>query len=117
MRRSIRDYRDYVQDIYDSINEIEDFINGMDFEEFIKDKKTINAVTRSVEVVGEAAKKIPKSLRDNYPMIPWKKMSGMRDKLIHEYFGIDLEILWKVVKEDMPSLEKAIKDVIKDLGC
>lgn len=103
MRRSIRDYRDYVQDIFDSINEIEDFINGMDFEEFIKDKKTINAVTRSVEVVGEAAKKIPKSLRDKYPMIPWKKMSGMRDKLIHEYFGIDLEILWKVAKEDMPS--------------
>ena len=70
MRRSIRDYRDYVQDIFDSINEIEDFINGMYFEEFIKDKKTINAVTRSVEVVGEAAKKIPKSLRDKYPMIP-----------------------------------------------
>jgi len=117
MRRSIRDYRDYVQDIFDSINEIEDFINGMYFEEFIKDKKTINAVTRSVEVVGEAAKKIPKSLRDKYPMIPWKKMSGMRDKLIHEYFGIDLEILWKVAKEDMPSLEKAIRDVLKDLGC
>ena len=70
MRKKIRDYRDYVQDILDSINEIESFIEGMTFEEFVKDRKTINAVKRSVEVVGEATKKIPKYIRDKYPLIP-----------------------------------------------
>ncbi|MBU2439860.1 DUF86 domain-containing protein [bacterium] len=83
-----RDYGDYIQDILDSIIDIENFIKGMNFEEFTKDRKTINAVVRSIEIIGEATKKIPKSLRDKYPDIPWKKMAGMRDKLIHEYFTL-----------------------------
>ena len=116
MRKKIRDYRDYVQDILDSINEIESFIEEMTFEEFEKDKKTINAVTRSVEVAGEATKKIPKNIRDKYPVIPWKKMSGMRDKLIHEYFGIDIEILWKVAKDEIPPLKTTIKSILRDLN-
>jgi len=116
MRKKIRDYRDYVQDILDSINEIESFIEEMTFEEFEKDKKTINAVTRSVEVAGEATKKIPKNIRVKYPVIPWKKMSGMRDKLIHEYFGIDIEILWKVAKDEIPPLKTTIKSILRDLN-
>ncbi len=116
MSSNFRDYRDYIQDILDSIDEIESFTEGMKFEEFTKDKKTINAVTRSVEVIGEAAKKIPKSIRNKYPNIPWKKISGMRDKLIHEYFGIDLEILWKVAKDNIPPLKSTIKNILEDLG-
>jgi uncharacterized protein with HEPN domain len=116
MSSKSRDYRDYIQDILDSIDEIENFIEGMKFEEFVKDKKTINAVTRSVEVIGEAAKKIPKSIRNKYPTIPWKKISGMRDKLIHEYFGIDLEILWKVARDNIPPLRLTIKNILEDLG-
>jgi len=65
----------------------------MTFKDFAKDKRTINAVIRSIEVIGEAAKSIPKAIRDKYPTIPWKKMAGMRDKMIHEYFGVDLKIL------------------------
>ncbi len=107
-----RDYRDYIQDILDSINEMENFIEGMNFEEFARDKKTINAVVRSIEVIGEAAKKIPKTLRDKYPDIPWKKMSGMRDKLIHEYFGIDIEILWKVARDEIPPLKPSIQNIL-----
>ena len=110
-----RDYRDYIQDILDSINEIGDFIEGMNFEDFTQDKKTINAVVRSVEVIGEASKRIPGSLRDKYPNIPWKQMSGMRDKLIHEYFGIDMEILWKVAKDEISPLKIPIKDMLKSL--
>jgi uncharacterized protein with HEPN domain len=87
-----RDYRDYIQDILDSINDIESFILDMKFAGFVSDKKTINAVVRSVEVIGEAAKKIPKSLKDKYTDIPWKEMAGTRDKLIHEYYGIDENI-------------------------
>lgn len=111
-----RDYRDYVKDIIDSIDEMKNFINGMNFEAFAKDKKTINAVVRSIEVIGEAAKKIPKTLRDKHPDVPWKKMAGMRDKLIHEYFGIDIEILWKVAKDELPPLKSLIQDVLKNMA-
>ncbi|MDP1854286.1 MAG: DUF86 domain-containing protein [Candidatus Omnitrophota bacterium] len=111
-----RDYRDYIKDILVSTNEINSFIEGMDFNDFAKDKKTINAVVRSIEVIGEAAKNIPVALRHRYPDIPWKKMSGMRNKLIHEYFGVDVEILWKTVKEEIPILAHSIKEVLKGIG-
>ena len=107
-----RDYGDYIKDIIDSINDIETFIKDIDFEEFAGDKKTVNAVIRSVEVIGEAAKKVPKSLRNKHSIIPWKKMAGMRDKLIHEYFGIDVEILWKVAKDELPPLKPLIQEII-----
>jgi len=68
-----RDYRDYIQDIIESIKEVDSFIMGMDFEDFANDKKTINAVIRSIEVIGEATKQIPKSIRIKYPFIPWKE--------------------------------------------
>lgn len=111
MRR--KDYRDYFQDIFNSINEIESFIKNYDFENFAKDRKTINAVIRSIEVIGEASKKISKSFKDKYSFIPWNKMTGMRNKMIHEYFGIDLEILWKTVTKDIPSLKPFVQDILQ----
>jgi uncharacterized protein with HEPN domain len=108
-----RDYRDYLKDISDSIEDIESFTKDLTFNDFLKDKKTQNAVIRSIEVIGEATKKLPRSLRSKYPSIPWKKMTGMRNKMIHEYFGIDLEILWKTIKEDIPSLKPLIKAVLE----
>lgn len=111
-----RDYRDYIQDILDCINDVEGFIEGMNFEQFVKDKKTTNAVVRSIEVIGEASKKIPKTLKGKHPDIPWKKMAGMRNKLIHEYFGIDMEILWKTAKEEIPVLKSSIENVLKGLS-
>ena len=109
-----RDYRDYIQDILDSIRESSRFIEGMEFEDFAEDKKTINAVVRSLEVIGEAAKKIPDSLREKYPLIPWKRMAGMRDKLIHEYWGTDLEIVWEVINNDLPPIISLIQKVMED---
>jgi len=114
MRR--RDYRDYLRDIFDSILDVEAFTESMAFEDFAKDRKTINAVIRSLEVIGEAAKKIPKPVRDRYPSVPWKKMAGMRDKMIHEYFGVDVEILWKTIKENVPPLKPLIQEVLGSLG-
>ena len=108
-----RDYRDYLQDIIDSINDIGNFIEGMAFDDFKEDRKTVNAVIRSIEVIGEATKKIPGPVRDKYPSIPWKNMAGMRDKMIHEYFGVDLEILWKTATEDVPPIKSSIKDIRK----
>ena len=108
-------YIDFVKDIADSINDIEHFIGNMSFDEFLRDRKTINAVIRSLEIIGEAAKKIPSEIRDKNPLIPWKRMTGMRDKLIHEYFGVDLEIVWTVVKEELPPLKPKIMDIFTDL--
>ena len=109
-----RDYRDYLQDILDAINDIESFIDDMTYEEFIKDRKTLNAVVRSVEIIGEASKNIPESMKAKNKELPWKQMSGMRDKLIHAYFGIDTETLWKAVKENIPPLKQSIKKILKD---
>jgi len=110
-----RVYLDYVRDIIDSIRDIESFIKGMEFEEFKKDRKTINAVVRSIEVIGEASKKIPAAITADYPGVPWKKMGGMRDRLIHEYFGIDLEILWTVASRDIKGLKPEIRRILRDL--
>jgi len=109
-----RDYRDYLQDILDAVNDIESFVDGMTYEEFIKDRKTLNAVVRSIEIIGEASKNIPETLKANCKELPWKQMAGMRDKLIHAYFGVDVETLWKAVKENIPPLKKAIQKMLKD---
>ena len=111
-----RDYRDYIQDIIDSVNDVELFTKDMNFESFAEDRKTVNAVIRSIEVIGEATKNLPKSIRDKNPSIPWKKMAGMRDKMIHEYFGVDVEILWEVAKEDISSLKPLLENILKSLG-
>ena len=111
-----RIFTDYVRDILDAIKEIDQFTQNMSFEDFSKDKKTINAVLRSLSVVGEAARKIPEKLRIRHSDIPWNKMTGMRDKLVHEYFGIDLEIVWQTIRKDLAFLEPLIKRMLSDLS-
>ncbi len=108
-----RDYTDYLYDIYESMKDIAEFIHGLNYESFLLDRKTSNAVIRSLEVMGEAAKKIPKEFRVKYPGIPWKRMAGMRDKLIHEYFGVDLEIVWAVATEEIPPLTPEMKSILR----
>ena len=110
-----RTYKDYILDVLSSIQEIGEFTKDMNFEEFIKDRKTVNAVIRSLEVMGEAVKKIPVEIRDRYPEIPWKYIAGMRDKLIHEYHGVDLEIVWEVVKKEVPPLKQLFEKILIDL--
>ena len=88
-----REIRDYLQDIIDAINAAENFVQDMKLQDFEQDQKTIFAVTRAIEIIGEAAKAIPISLKEKYFQVPWKSMAGMRDKLIHHYFGINLQVL------------------------
>ncbi len=105
----------YIKDILQNMSDAEDFISGMSYEEFSNDKKTLNAVMRSIEVIGEAAKNIPDDIRNLYPVLPWKEMAGMRDKVIHFYFGVDKEIIWVVVKERIPVLKPVISRLLREL--
>ena len=92
----------------EEMDDIESFVAGMSFEQFRSDKKTVNAVIRSFEVLGEAAKNLPEEIISQTHTVPWKKIAGMRDKLIHEYFGVDLEIVWQTIKEDLPLVKPLI---------
>jgi len=112
----IRDIGDYIADILNAAREVQEFTQGMGFESFSTDKKTANAVIRSLEVMGEAAKRIPDDIRGRYPEIPWKQMAGMRDKLIHEYSGVDLEIVWAVITGELPPLRPHIERMARDFG-
>ncbi|MBA4393332.1 MAG: DUF86 domain-containing protein [Desulfobacca sp.] len=111
-----RTYRDYVTDILTCFQETQEFTQGLDFDAFTRDRRTINAVVRSLEVMGEAAKRIPETIRNKYREIPWKRITGMRDKLIHEYSGVDLEIVWEVVKTELPPLKPFFEQMVRDLG-
>ena len=109
-----RDLRDYLQDILDATGDIENFIDEMTYEQFIKDKKTLNAVVRSIEIIGEASKNLPNSLKAKYSELPWREITGMRDKLIHAYFGVDTETLWKAAKDNIPPLKASIQKMLKE---
>jgi uncharacterized protein with HEPN domain len=100
---------DYLNDILVAIQEVEEFTNGMSYETFTADKKTVNAVIRSLEILGEATKRIPNSFRLKHPDIPWSKMAGMRDVLIHDYMEVDLKTVWKVAQERLPELKPLLE--------
>lgn len=109
-----RDLRDYINDLIEACEDILSFTKGMSYSDFAGDKKTVNAVIRSLEVIGEATKQLPMSFRDNYPDVPWKQMAGMRDKLIHEYSGIDKQMVWQAVKKHIPGILPLIKEISVD---
>jgi uncharacterized protein with HEPN domain len=110
-----RDYSVYLRDILQSFRNAGQFVEELSYENFITDRKTVSAVIRELEIVGEATKQIPTSIKKKYPNIPWSDMAGMRDKLIHFYFGVDTEIIWKTVKVRIPELEPLMQDVLRDL--
>ena len=107
-----RDYRLYCMDILDSGKAILEYVNGLSFERFSKDRKTYSAVIREFEIIGEAVGKLPDSLKRLYPGIEWQDIKDFRNFLIHEYFGVDLEIVWRVIQDDLASLLAAVDDII-----
>lgn len=108
---SDRDNKDYISDISQAIGYIREFSNTLSFDDFRKDIKTQYAIIRCFEVIGEAAKRITDDLKNSYPLIPWKVMAGMRDRLIHGYDVVDVTILWRTIKTDIPELEKKINSI------
>jgi uncharacterized protein with HEPN domain len=98
----------YIQDIKDSIKKIGRYVEGMNFQKFEEDEKTVDAVIRSLEVIGEAANNIPDEFKKKHEDIPWEKIISMRNKMIHEYFGIDLEIVWETIKTDIIDLSSKL---------
>lgn len=103
-----RDIKLYLQDIRESILAIEDYIGVLAEDDFYKNRQVQDAVLRRLEVIGEAVKNIDEHFRNRYPDIPWKKIAGMRDVVIHEYFGVSLKRVWNVVKNDLPDLKQKI---------
>lgn len=111
-----RQLEDYLQDILDAVAAIEQFTADINFEAFSQNLEKMFAVSRALEIIGEAVKRIPDSVRSQYPDIPWRDIPGMRDKLIHDYFNTDVEIIWKAVQENTPQLKVMISRVLEDLG-
>ncbi len=109
-----RQLQDYLQDILDAIDAIETFTSGIDFESFAQNLEKVFAVSRALEIIGEAVKRIPDSVRSQYPDIPWRDIAGIRDKLIHDYFNADVGIIWKAVQEDVPMLKMMIANILED---
>lgn len=110
-----RDIRVYLEDVLESIEKIEEYIKPITENDFYKNTQVQDAILRRLEIVGEAVKNVPQEVRDKYPEIPWKRIAGIRDVLIHQYFGVSLERTWKVIKEDIIDLKNKIIEVQKDL--
>jgi uncharacterized protein with HEPN domain len=108
-----RDILDYLTDIMDAIDAAHSFVIDMDATQFRVDRRTVYAITHALEIVGEAAKCIPDPVRVRYPAVPWRLMAGMRDRLIHGYDTVDLDVLWKTVTEDLPTTRPLIAEVIR----
>jgi uncharacterized protein with HEPN domain len=107
----VRDVRVYIEEILECIAKIEEYTKGITEDSFYGNTQIQDAVIRRLEIMGEAVKGVPAEFREKYPEIPWRKISGMRDFLIHEYFGVNLERVWKVAKEDVVELKGKILEI------
>jgi uncharacterized protein with HEPN domain len=108
------EFLDYIEDILDAMSKAELLLEGVSYSQFESDFKINFAVVRALEIIGEAAKRLPEELRQRYPDIPWKGMSGMRNRIIRGYDNVDLQIVWDVVKRDIPKLRPKIDALLKD---
>jgi uncharacterized protein with HEPN domain len=108
-----RDILDYLSDIVDAIDAARSFVAHMDIEQFRADRRTVYATIHALAIVGEAAKRIPEPVRVRYPAVPWRLMAGTRDRLIHGYDTVDVDVLWKTVMEDLPATRPLIVEVIR----
>ncbi|MBI2096675.1 MAG: DUF86 domain-containing protein [Candidatus Sungbacteria bacterium] len=110
-----KEIRVYLEDILDSVAKIEEYTSGVAFDEFKSNTECQDAVIRRLEIIGEAVKNLPNDLKEKYPGTQWKQIAGMRDILIHEYAGVSLERVWKVIISDLQPLKNAVSRILSDL--
>ncbi|MBM4273951.1 MAG: DUF86 domain-containing protein [Deltaproteobacteria bacterium] len=108
-----RDFKVYLQDILLAIEKINKYKLGLSFEELMEDEKTIDAVIRNLEIIGEAVRNIPRHIREQYQDIEWEKISSLRNILIHEYFAIQMKIIWEIIENKLPILEIQIRKIVQ----
>lgn len=110
-----RDFKLYLQDILEGIEVIEIYVQGITYAEFSCDRKTQDAVIRNLQILGEAAKGIPDEIRAKFSTVNWQRIAGLRDILIHQYFAVDLEIIWNIITDKLPQLKKQVHVIFRDL--
>jgi len=113
VKKSERTFRHFLEDIFESISKILNYTESYDFDMFRDDERTVDAVIRNLEIIGEASNKIPKNIQEKYPTVPWDEMYRMRNKAIHEYFGVDHEIIWDIVVNYLPENLNQIKEILE----
>lgn len=109
-----RDYTDSLHDILTAIQKAETFVFDVDYDQFVSNDEKVYAVIRALEIVGEATRGIPENIRERYLEVPWRDITGMRDKLIHHYFGVDLRRVWETVQKDLPELKVMIAIILEE---
>lgn len=107
----MRDYKLYLEDILEAIEKIERYTENLIFEEFKKNDLVVDAVIRNLEIIGEAVKNLPYNIKRRHSDVEWRKIAGFRDILIHEYFGINLKILWDIIQNKLPKLKEKILEI------
>ena len=108
-----REYVDSLNDMLENAEKALSFVEGMEFDDFQKDDKAVYAVIRAFEIIGEAARQVPEKVREANPEIPWREITGMRNKLTHEYFGVNTKVVWRTIKEDLPVIIPVLKKILK----
>ena len=109
-----REYEDYLRDMLENAEKALSFVQGLDYDDFCKDDKALYAVIRALEIIGEAARQVPEKVRENNPETPWREIAGMRNKLTHEYFGVNTKVVWRTVHEDLPAIIPALRKILDE---
>lgn len=113
---SRRPVRMLLEDILQRIRRVARFVRGMEREEFLADEKTCDSVVRNLEVIGEAAGRLPAEFRGSHPEVPWRRIIGLRNRVVHAYFDVDLELVWQIVQHELPELEGTLGRIANGLA-
>jgi uncharacterized protein with HEPN domain len=108
-----REIEDYLRDMLENAEKALYFVQGMDYDSFCTDEKAVYAVIRALEIIGEAARKIPEDARQANPEIQWREIAAMRNKLTHEYFGVNTKVVWRTIQEDLPIIIPLLRNMLK----